>query len=119
MQAYFKTAIGRLAVSVNVIEENLNELRREVSHVPIQFVFRVDEMGAQDFCDKREKTLIVPISYKGTSAPFAVYRDGKRTLTIACISLAGFCRNVLFAVSCATVDNELYNAVYTMVPFLR
>lgn len=40
MQAYFKTAIERLAFLVNVIEENLNELRRkkkQCSHsIPVQ-----------------------------------------------------------------------------------
>lgn len=69
---------------VNVIEENLNELRREKSNVPIQFLFNVDEMGAQDFCGKWEKTLIVPMSYKETSAQYAVSHDGKRTSIIAC-----------------------------------
>lgn len=74
-------------------------------------MFNVDEMGAQDFCDKREKTLIVPISYDSTWAPYPVIRDGKRTSVIACISPTGVCPNVLFVVKRATVDYELYDHI--------
>ena len=44
----------RMNASLQSIENNINLLKTEVTGVPIQIVFNIDEIGSTDFADERD-----------------------------------------------------------------
>ena len=79
----FKNVLGvpmednRLNSNIIEIEENINNLRRSIIGIPIEFLFKLDEMGVSEYEDGRSKTVIVPINYSNCTAPYPVSRKGK------------------------------------------
>lgn len=56
----FKSVVGipkeedRMAVSLEDIEKNIEELKQKIEGVPTKFVFNLDEVGYEEFCDAHE-----------------------------------------------------------------
>lgn len=51
------------------IENNINLFSEEITDIPLQFIFNLDEMGVQEWDDTGTKHLIVPSNYNLNSAP--------------------------------------------------
>ncbi len=109
----FKSVVGipmeenRMAVSLDDIEKNIEELKQKIEGVPTKFVFNLDEVGYEEFCDAHEMHVIVPIDYKLQTAPYAINRR-KRTSVLACISCDSFEIIPQFTVTRTTIDSEIY-----------
>lgn len=79
----------RLNTNIYQIEDDLNELRRSIIGIPIDFVFNLDEMGCSEFQDARERIVIVPIDYQLSSAPYPATRLEKHVTCLACVNPSG------------------------------
>lgn len=99
----------RFQVSIANIENNLNALHREIQGVPIKFVYNLDEMGTSEFEDSRQQTVIVPITYPYTTAPYSISRAEKHSTCLACINLDGLFGKPQYVVQRSTFDTEIYN----------
>lgn len=112
----FKSVIGvgmeqnRLQVKLEDIENNTNELKRKIEGVPTRFVFNLDEVGYEEFCDSHEIYVIVPSDYKQATAPYAINRR-KRTSVLVCISCDNFEIIPQFTVTRSTLDSEIYKYI--------
>lgn len=111
----FKSVLGvpledsRLNVNIEDIENNINLLSRKVKGIPLQFVFNLDEMGHSDFADAQRHSVIVPINYNKTSAPFPVSRATKHATCLACINPYGLFCKPQYVVQRSSVDSEIFD----------
>ena len=92
LSEFFTTRLGkpmeisRLQIPVEVIEENINQLKEEVNGVPVEFIMNFDEMGQQEYADSKIKTVNVPQNYPSSFAPYPIDRKGQRYTVTACIN---------------------------------
>jgi hypothetical protein len=80
---------NRIRVPSAVIEKYLADLKRQIDGAPSHFVFNMDEMGHQDWADKRNKRCFIPAGATDEEVYFAVSRTAKRITLIACIAADG------------------------------
>ena len=71
------------------IENNINQLGRSINGLPIQFIFNIDEMGVSEFEDSRKRTVIVPVDYPHSRAPYPISRSEKHATCLSRINLCG------------------------------
>lgn len=100
--------MARMEVPTNLIEENINQLRREIEGIPLEFIMNLDEMGQQEFEDAEVKTVIVPKGFKDSFAPYPIERKGDRSTVLATINDLGVFGRPLFAVKRTFGDLEVY-----------
>lgn len=99
----------RFQSSIIQIENNINQLKSSIQGIPIDFIFNLDEMGCSEYEDRQERTVIVPIQYKYSTAPYPVSRTEKHATCLACINLNGLFCPPQYVVQRSTIDSELYN----------
>ena len=97
---------NRLNSNIIEIEENINNLRRSIIGIPIEFLFKLDEMGVSEYEDGRSKTVIVPINYSNCTAPYPVSRKEKHCTCLACINLCKLFCSPQFTVQRCCLDSE-------------
>lgn len=100
--------MARMEVPTNLIEENINQLRREIEGIPLEFIMNLDEMGQQEFEDAEVKTVIVPKGFSDSFAPYPIERKGDRSTVLVTINDLGVFGRPLFTVKRAFGDLEVY-----------
>lgn len=75
--------------------------------VPSHFVFNMDEMGHQEWADRKEIICVVPIDHEGDHVCLPVPRTGKRITLLSCIALDGSFLKPTVIVPRKTVDDDL------------
>jgi CRP-like cAMP-binding protein len=97
----------RLAVTVEQIAEYFEVLERSVQGKPAHFVFNMDEMGHQDWADRKKKTVYVPVDHDADEVDVPVARCGKRITLVGCIALDGSYLKPMVIIPRKTVDYDL------------
>jgi hypothetical protein len=97
----------RLEVTQEQIADYFAVLDRDVQGKPAHFVFNMDEMGHQEWADRKQKTVYVPAHHEGADIPVPVARCGKRITLVACIGLDGSYLKPMVIIPRKTVDPDL------------
>lgn len=100
--------MARMEVPTELIEENINQQRREIEGIPLEFIMNLDEINQQEFEDAETKTVIVPKGFKDSFAPYPIARKGNRSTVLATINDLGVFGRPLFAVKRRFGDLEVY-----------
>jgi hypothetical protein len=98
---------SRVAGTSEQITEFFREGFEILQGVPAHFVFNMDEMGHQQWADRKEITCVVPSQHEGDHVNFPVQRTGKRITLIACIALDGSFLKPTIIIPRKTVDTDL------------
>jgi hypothetical protein len=96
-----------MAITSEQIEDFFREAFMTIEGVPAHFIFNMDEMGHQEWVDRKEITCVVPHCHEGDHVNFPVTRIGKRITLIACIALDGSFLKPTIIVPRKTVDQDL------------
>jgi hypothetical protein len=97
----------KVAVTSEQIENFFREASRIIEGVPAYFIFNMDEMGHQEWADRKEIICVVPKFHEEDHVDFPVMRTGKRITLIACIALDGSLLRSTIIVPRKTVDTDL------------
>jgi hypothetical protein len=114
-----KTVVGipmereRVEVDSREIGECYDRLRSEVTGLPSAMVFNLDETGHQEWADKHDIRVVIPVSYESESIHVPCDRSSKRASLLVCIAADGTFVRLLVIVPRLTVDQEVYEIRYT------
>ena len=97
----------RLLAKEHDIDNYYKDLANEINGMNPSFLFNLDEVGQDDWADKREQTVIVPQNWTKSTAPYALSRSGKRATALLCISGDGEWINPQIVVPRSTIDSEI------------
>lgn len=100
--------LKRIALTKELAEAYVEELRRVCVGVPACLVYNLDESGCQEWVDAKPKLALVPTNTPGEKLVYAVKRDGKLVSVMPCISLSGLAPCPLVVVRRKTLDKDLY-----------
>jgi hypothetical protein len=97
----------RVECDVAEIHSYFAVLSENVNDVPAPFVFNLDESGFQDWVDRRERSVIVPSTYRDDTIGMPVDRAVKRTSLLLCIAADGTWLKPLLILQRKTIEKEL------------
>jgi hypothetical protein len=95
----------RLEVTPDQIYEHFGQLLK-LSGVPANFIFNLDEMGHQEWADRKKAICDVPGTSTVKTVQFSVSGTGKRISLIACISADGTDVRPSIVIQRATIEDE-------------
>jgi hypothetical protein len=98
---------ARVDVTAEVIWDFFRRAMEVVEGVPAHFVFNMDEMGHQDWADRKVVTCIVPASHVEKQVNVPVSRAGKRITLMASIAADGSALKPEIIIPRKTVDADL------------
>jgi hypothetical protein len=102
----------RVQLDPAVIANWYADLARRIAGVPRQFIFNVDETGCNEFADKRETRVLVPITHPKGNIAIPVDRHSKRSTLTACIAADGFRMRPFVIVDRLTAEKQLQYSGY-------
>ena len=115
-----RTCIGRplednrLYADPEKIDKYFEQLKNIMCFcIPASFIINIDEVGFQEYSDRRDIMCIVPFEYVGNDIKIPVSRDTKRSTLLAGIYADGSRAKGLIAISRCTIETELYDFGYT------
>jgi hypothetical protein len=79
----------RLPVSLAVITDYLRNAIALIDGLPAHFIFKGDEMGHQEWADRRGQTCFVPVFYQVDQVGYPVSRAGKQITLLVFIAADG------------------------------
>jgi hypothetical protein len=97
----------RIAVTPQQIENFFREAFSVIEGVPAHFIFNMDEMGHQEWADRKQVVCVIPSFHQDNHVNVPVPRTGKRITMIACITLDGSFLKPTIIVPRKTVDTDL------------
>jgi hypothetical protein len=80
---------GRIEVDFSEIEKFYRGLQSEGAAVPSAMVFNLDGTGHQDWPDRTDIRVLVPVSYDGSLIHVPCDRSSKQALLLVCIAADG------------------------------
>ena len=101
---------SRLQLTKEAAMKHVKILEKYVAGTPDELVFNLDEVGCQQWADRKPKHCVVPIKCKGQRVEFEVQRKEKRITVITAISMAGDVLTPLLVTHRKTIDEEVKQA---------
>ena len=115
-----RTCIGhpledtRLFSDTKQIDEYFDQIKELMNFcIPASFILNIDEVGFQDYSDKRDIMCIVPIENVGNEIAIPVNRETKRSIMLAGIYADGSRAKSMIVLTRSTIETELYEFGYT------
>jgi hypothetical protein len=90
------------------MEDKRMQVTNEQLMEHFHFVFNMDEMGHQDWADRRIKTCYVSLEVKENQVYVPVSCAGKRITLVACIAANGSYLKPMIVIPRKTVDRDLF-----------
>jgi hypothetical protein len=87
VKAYSQEDI-RLNVTKEIARSHIVNLERHVQNVPTDLIFNIDEVGSQDWADRKLQSVIVPHQFRHVCIEYSVSRSEKQINCIVAISLS-------------------------------
>jgi hypothetical protein len=97
---------ARLHVTEEDVYNWFVRLRDAIEGVPSAFVYNMDEMGHEEYADRKEKKCVVPSHVQG-QVFYEVSRQGKRITLVACVASDGSFVRPNIIISRATYDDDI------------
>ena len=98
---------SRIRLTKEAALKHVKNLEKYVVGTPDELVFNLDEVGCQQWADKKTKHCLVPIECKGQRVEYEVQRNEKRITLIVTISMAGDVLTPLMVTHRKTIDNNV------------
>jgi hypothetical protein len=114
-----KTVVGipmereRVELDPREVEEFYDRLRREVTGLPSAMTFNLDKTGHQDWADRKDIRVVVPLSDEGDSIYVPYDCSSKQASLLVCIAADGTFVKPMVIVPRLTVEQEVYEIGYT------
>jgi hypothetical protein len=103
----------RLNSSDEAIDTYFQYLDQILQDFPAALVINLDETGHQEWADRTEERVIVPVSYTGSYIDIPIDRSGKRSTLLGAIAADGTTLTPMIIVQRETIEAEMYQAGYT------
>ena len=100
----------RLSVPKQVAMKHIENLHKYVEGVCTELIFNLDEVGSQEWADKRAKRVIIPIEDKSKPALIGLNRNEKRLTICQIISMSGDTLMPLIISHRSTIDQEVWDS---------
>jgi hypothetical protein len=95
-------------VTKEIARRHMADLERHVQNVPAEPIFNFDEVGSQDWGDRKPRAVIVPHQSRRVRVKSSVPRAEKRISCIATISMAGNTLMPLLVIHRKTIDAAVW-----------
>lgn len=97
----------RIKLPANSCFKHISNLKKYVAGLPTELVFNLDEVGQQEWANKKTKKVVVPSFLKNARIEYCVERAEKKISLITTISMAGDVLTPLMITSRKTLDEEV------------
>ena len=98
---------SRLSIGKDIIEKYFSEAEKLINDTPDSLIFNIDEVGYQEWADRKNMKMVVPENFEGKEYYFKINRNQKRSSMISCISLDGSFIKPVLVVQRKKIENEL------------
>ena len=99
---------ARLNVTKEIARRHIVNLERHLQNVPTELILNLDEVGSQDWADRKPRSVIVPHQARRVRIEYSVPRSEKRISCIAAISMAGDTLMPLLVIHRKTIDQAVW-----------
>jgi hypothetical protein len=99
---------GRMTVTKEIARTHVANLVNYVQDTPTELVFNIDEVGSQEWADRKPRRVIVPHQERRQRIQYSVPRSQKRISCIAGISMAGDTLMPLLVIHRKTIDEDVW-----------
>jgi hypothetical protein len=97
---------ARMHVMDQDIYNYFGRLKEVLENCPAPLAYNMDEMGHEEYADRKEKTVVVPSNVQG-QVYYEVSRQGKRITLVACVAADGSFVKPSLIISRKTFEDEL------------
>jgi hypothetical protein len=99
---------ARMNITKETARIHIANLINYVKDVPTELVFNIDEVGSQEWADRKPRSVIIPHQERPRKIHYSVRRSQKRISCIAAISMAGDTLMPLLIIHRKTVDQAVW-----------
>ena len=97
----------RIRLTREAAIKHIKNIRKYVVDAPTELIFNLDEVGCQQWADKKPCHCIIPNELKGQRVEYEVDRSEKRFTVIATISMSGDVLTPLMVTHRKTIDKNV------------
>jgi hypothetical protein len=97
-----------MQVTKDIYKIHVRNLGRYVQNVPTELILNLDEVGSQEWSDRKKREVIIPHQHSPRRIEFSVPRKDKRISCITTISMAGDVLMPLRVIHRKTVDDAVW-----------
>jgi hypothetical protein len=98
----------RMKVTKEIARAHIRNLERWVKNLPTELILNFDEVGVQEWADRKKRKVIIPYQAQPRRVEYAVTRKEKRISCIATISIAGDALMPLLVIHRRTIDDAVW-----------
>jgi transposase len=98
----------RMKVTKEVARAHIRNLEQWVQNIPTELILNLDEVGVQDWADRKTRKVIIRRQARPRRIEYAVTRKEKRISCIATISMAGDVVVPLLVIHRKTIDDAVW-----------
>ena len=97
----------RLNLPIEYAEKHIQNLIDYLKDIPTELIFNVDEVGHQQWADRKKKKVVVSQTLPKNEVYYSIKRNEKRVSIVAAISMAGDTLVPMIISHRKTIDKEL------------
>jgi hypothetical protein len=97
-----------MEVSKEIARTHIRNLERYVKDISTELILNVDEVGCQEWSDRKKRGVIIPHQERPCRIEYAVSSREKRITCITTISMAGDALMSLFVIHRRTIDAAVW-----------
>jgi hypothetical protein len=98
----------RMKVTKEIARTHIRNLERWVENLPTELILNLDEVGVQEWADRKKRKVIIPYQVQPRKIEYAVTRKEKRISCITTISMAGDALMPLLVIHRRTIDDAVW-----------
>jgi hypothetical protein len=98
----------RMNVTKEIARRHIRNLQQYVQDTPTELILNVDEVGSQEWADRKKREVIIPHQVRLGRVEYAVSRKEKRMSCITTISMAGDVLMPLLVTHRRTIDAAVW-----------
>jgi hypothetical protein len=99
---------ARMNVTQEIARRHVANLEQYVRDLPTELIFNLDEVGSQEWADRKPRSVIIPRQPRPVRIEYSVPRAEKRMSCIATISMAGDALMPLLVIHRKTIDDAVW-----------
>jgi hypothetical protein len=95
-------------VTKEIARKYVAKLEHCMREVPTELIFNPDEVGSQEWADRKSRSVLIPRQFGRSRAGCSVLRAEKRIRSITTISMTGRLLMPLLVIHCKTIDDAVW-----------
>jgi hypothetical protein len=103
-----------MQVSKEITRTHIRNLEQYVKDVSTELILNVDEVGCQEWSDRKKRDVVIPHQERPCRIEYAVSRKEKRITCITTISMAGDALMPLLVIHRRTIDPAVWEKGWGM-----